>query len=86
MFDYLNLNILPTLGVKETGKVKLSLCLVNSAPRLKDVCRYRSTILDHGTRWRWLASCPCLFNPGETAAGYPLDTGPEILGVAYILV
>jgi hypothetical protein len=31
--------------------------------------RYRSTILDLGTSWRWVASCPVRFTPGETLPG-----------------
>jgi hypothetical protein len=40
--------------------------------------RYSSTILDLGTRWRWVVSfMPQPLSVGEIAPQYPLDRGPQ---------
>jgi hypothetical protein len=56
------------LWIKLKGKVKLSLCLINllrtTAWRRMREWRYSSTILNLGTKWRWVASfAPRLFCP-----------------------
>jgi hypothetical protein len=58
------------------SKINVSLCLINQAPRHEDVwgCGYGFTVLDLGTRRRWvLRFTPLPLYLRENSPWYPLD-------------
>jgi hypothetical protein len=67
-------------------KVKLSLCLINKAPRMEE-WRYSYTILDLGTGWRLVVSFTLLpLSPRGNRPRYPLNRrlgGPQSRSGSY---
>jgi hypothetical protein len=63
----------PNFQISRKVNLSLGSNQLSTMPWRMRECRYSSTILNLGSRWRWLAPRPCRFTPEETAPGYSLD-------------